>query len=314
MISRFSFRVSQPWIITLLLLSFFSCQDSEGLKPSTLADVIAQNDDFKILQTALRHAGYSDELRSENLTLFAPSDQAFIASGIASASSITALQPDSVRKLLQYYLLPGKYTVENLAVAGQKGISTAAKTKLYFKKRNEIVYANGSRIISGDIKADNGILHIIDRPFVAPSGNLMEVISSYPEYSLFTTAVNELIINDEIKQIFTADTSSYTVFVPTNAAFGTQFNLKTDQDIKLINKNFLKSIISYHIVRTRIFVTDMAPGSSLTSISKIPISVQIATDVRLLGRGNMAEFATILRKDVMATNGLVHGTNLVLIP
>ncbi len=304
---------SRTILLPLLAALLFACQDSEEMKPTTIADIIARNDDFSILRSALRHAGYSDELRTENLTFFAPNNQAFTSAGI-TAQTITRLDPDSLRKVFQYYLLPGKYSAEELAATGQNGVSTVARTNIFFKKKNEIVYANGSRILSGDIKTDNGTLHVIDKPFTPPVGNLLEVIAAHPQYSLFNVAVSELLINDEIKQIFMADTSRYTVFAPTNQAFAEGLSISTPEAVRLANKTVLKNIISYHIVRSRIFSGDFSAGSSLTAISLIPISVQITPDIKLLGRTNGVDFATIIQKDMMATNGLVHGIDRVLKP
>lgn len=310
--SRLFLHIGQSFIVVFLLLTFFSCKDSEGLKPKTIADLISENEDFTILRAALRHAGYSDELRTENLTFFAPNDQAFISAGIADASAVTAIKSDSLRTILQYYLLPKKYTVEELATAGSAGVTTVAKTNLFFKKKNESVFVNGSKIVTGNIKADNGTVHIIDKPFTAPTGNLLAVIKANSQYSLLAVAIEELLINEELKQILTADTASFTFFAPTNAAF-VQFGLATESAIKLTNKTALKNIIFYHIIRDRVFTSDLVPGS-VTSISRLPITVVLTPEIGLLGRANELQYAHLIQKDLMATNGLLHGIDRVLKP
>lgn len=132
----------------------------------------ADTDTFSILVSALVNAGLSGALADESATytVFAPTNEAFEAIGINSADDLPT--GDTLTNLLQQHVLIGSavnsvsaYTLngqlvdtwdgsgENISIAIVDGDSVATQRNLEVQ---------GSTVISADIYATNGVIHVID--------------------------------------------------------------------------------------------------------------------------------------------------------
>ena len=76
---------------------------------NTIGDILNTNTNFSILKAAVTKAGLMNAVSDKNnvFTVFAPSDQAFLYSGI-SAAVINALPAATVTSIVQYHIIPGK--------------------------------------------------------------------------------------------------------------------------------------------------------------------------------------------------------------
>ena len=90
-----------------------SCSESDKdlVKPKTITDVIFENEQFSILKEIIVGAKMGDALRTDELTLFAPNNAAFLRSGIR-ADSILAL--DSAESFVKYHILGKPYKFSGL--------------------------------------------------------------------------------------------------------------------------------------------------------------------------------------------------------
>jgi uncharacterized surface protein with fasciclin (FAS1) repeats len=100
----------------------------------------------------------------------------------------------------------------------------------------------------------------------------------------------------------------FTVFAPTDEAFaklpaGTIENL-----LKPENKAKLQRILTYHVVAGRVMASDVATMSSAMAVSGDTIT--IATH----DSGVLAGNARVLKTDIVATNGVIHVIDTVMLP
>lgn len=98
------------------------------------------------------------------LTVFAPTDAAFIAAGFPTEASIKAAPPYVLRKILLYHVIPARVFSGDLA-AGSVGTAqgtnvTIAVSPATVKGTNS---ANVSKIIATDVITTNGVVHVIDQ-------------------------------------------------------------------------------------------------------------------------------------------------------
>ncbi len=151
-------------IDTVLVPSTFQLTQEPAV-PATVVDVALSNSDFSILVAALQKADLVGALQGEGpFTVFAPTNAAFeklIANlGISAADLLN--QPD-LSKVLLYHVVSGKVMSTDLS----DGL--AAKTlngeNLVFDL-NGGVKVNASNVISADIVAGNGVIHVIDTVLV----------------------------------------------------------------------------------------------------------------------------------------------------
>jgi uncharacterized surface protein with fasciclin (FAS1) repeats len=96
----------------------------------------------------------------------------------------------------------------------------------------------------------------------------------------------------------------FTVFAPTDAAFAKI--PKADLDALLKDKAKLTAILTYHVVPAQVKAADVKAGDAPTVNGK-------TLSVRTEG-GVMVNNAKVIKVDVMASNGVIHAIDTVLIP
>lgn len=112
----------------------------------------------------------------------------------------------------------------------------------------------------------------------------------------------------------------FTVFAPTNAAFGRLAPGTVDTLLKPENKSSLVKVLTYHVVPGRISAADLRSrietggGSmTLTTVEGDPLTVTLTSNIITLTdvNGNKSYVET---GDVRQSNGVVHVVNGVVIP
>ena len=132
------------------------------MKQMDVVDMAAHTGQFNTLVAALQAAGLEDTLRGEGpFTVFAPTDKAFAK--LPEGTLAELLKPENKEKLvsiLTYHVIPGKvYSKEVVNLSSGK---TVNGKEVKFKVEGDNVYADAAQIVKTDIKASNGVIHIID--------------------------------------------------------------------------------------------------------------------------------------------------------
>ena len=101
----------------------------------------------------------------DNLTLFAPLDDAFAAlSAKTYYGYLNEKNRDKLQKLVNYHFVEGIYGNENIEdVITTKSINGL---DLEIKKINGILYVNGAEVVEANIKFSNGIIHLTNRVLI----------------------------------------------------------------------------------------------------------------------------------------------------
>jgi uncharacterized surface protein with fasciclin (FAS1) repeats len=144
-----------------------------GSVPSYAADIVdtaVKAGQFSTLAAALKAAGLIDTLKGKGpFTVFAPTDAAFAKLPAGTVENL--LKPENKAKLVQiltYHVVPGK--IMSTSLAGKK---TDAKTvegrNISIDATMGSVKVNGANVVSADIPADNGVIHVIDAVLI-PKG------------------------------------------------------------------------------------------------------------------------------------------------
>jgi len=122
-------------------------------------------------------------------------------------------------------------------------------------------------------------------------------------FNTLVTAVKAAGLVDTLK-----GTGPFTVFAPTDEAFaklppGTIENL-----LKPENKAKLQSILTYHVVPGKVMAEDVVKLNSAKSVEGQNIAI------KTMNGGVMVENAHVVKTDVMASNGVIHVIDTVLLP
>lgn len=98
----------------------------------------------------------------------------------------------------------------------------------------------------------------------------------------------------------------YTVFAPTDAAF--KKVPKTTLRALLANKAKLKAVLLYHVVAGKVTAADVVKLRSAKTLNGKKVRIRVS------GANVFVNTSKVVKADVMATNGVIHVVNRVLIP
>jgi uncharacterized surface protein with fasciclin (FAS1) repeats len=98
----------------------------------------------------------------------------------------------------------------------------------------------------------------------------------------------------------------YTVFAPTDAAFAKV--PRQTLDALLADKAKLKAVLLYHVVSGKVVAADVVKLSSARTLEGKRVRIKVA------GTNVFVNTAKVTKPNVMASNGVIHVVNRVLIP
>lgn len=138
----------------------------------TILDV-ADEAGFSTLVAAVKAAGLDGALDhpGDLYTVFAPTNEAFAALGDETIQALLA-DPDTLRNILLYHVIPGT-VVDSVAAAELVGFDIQAGNgqSLMLSTNGDSLFVNKATIIAADVKAVNGVIHVIDEVLLPPSHN-----------------------------------------------------------------------------------------------------------------------------------------------
>jgi uncharacterized surface protein with fasciclin (FAS1) repeats len=123
---------------------------------------------FKTLVSLVKKAGLVGALSGPGpLTVFAPTDAAFAKVPAATLAALGANRA-KLRAVLLYHVVKGSYTATKIEKL--MSIKTLAGGSLPVHVSAGKVYVGGARVITPNVTASNGTIHIIDRVLIPPAG------------------------------------------------------------------------------------------------------------------------------------------------
>ncbi|WP_167445674.1 fasciclin domain-containing protein [Flavobacterium limicola] len=304
----------------------FSCTNDEPKEVTPLKSIVdiakADPANFSILIDALKKTGLEATLaNSGSYTVFAPTNAAFTAAGVTSASINALTAPadataiSNLRLLLQNHvitlgtraddLLAAGYTRTFAAVRVPASASSNVNINIFVNKVGDDVLINGgvanggAKVTTANIEASNGILHVVDGVIFLPTivnhikanpslSSLLSVVTSAPQASVLTT------LNGATAA------APLTVYAPENAAF----TAATATNGYLVGKSDAQvtSILRYHLENG-----NRAPSSTSSYSTSADVAV---TTLFTPNRFTILQ-GTVKIKDVVGTtNGTVKTFNI----
>jgi uncharacterized surface protein with fasciclin (FAS1) repeats len=125
-----------------------------------IVDIAVSADCFKTLVTAVQAAGLVETLKSPGpFTVFAPNDEAFAKLPPGTIQTLVQNIPQLTR-ILKYHVVPGKLKKTDLAKLGSVTSFEGSTIPIDCSEGFEVKNAT---VLTADIEADNGVIHVIDR-------------------------------------------------------------------------------------------------------------------------------------------------------
>lgn len=111
----------------------------------------------------VQQAGLTEALETGELTVFAPTNDAFKAVPAATMDELSR-DPEKLKSVLTYHVVPTK--VKASSIDGVSAIATVNGAKLNVSRAGDFIAVDDGMVVEADIVADNGLIHEIDRVLV----------------------------------------------------------------------------------------------------------------------------------------------------
>ena len=288
----------------------------------TVVDHAVNNSNFSSLVAALGAAdGDLVNVLSGTgpFTVLAPDDTAFATflDGAALADVDTAV----LSQILLNHVISGAITSTDLVALGEGYSNTNASgpnmnnLSIYFSTSNGVMFNGASTVETANIVGTNGIIHtvdtVIDLPTIATFATTNPALSNL--VAALQYADTGMPTVPYINTVSDAEAGPFTVFAPTDNAFG---NLLTELNVSALTDiptSTVDAVLTYHIVNGNIQSSMLTSGTVTTLGGNITAD---ATNFTLTdANGRVSDIVTSL-VDIQAVNGVVHviDNNVILPP
>jgi uncharacterized surface protein with fasciclin (FAS1) repeats len=117
---------------------------------------------FNTLVAAVKAAGLVETLKGKGpFTVFAPTDAAFAKLPAGTVEALLA-DPQKLASILTFHVVPGKVMAADIVKANGAKPATANGQSLDIVVRDGKVLVNGANVVTADVVASNGVIHVID--------------------------------------------------------------------------------------------------------------------------------------------------------
>lgn len=336
-------------ILLTTLFMVISCEKEDNIETSkedglTIVETAQGQDALTSLVSALITADVNEgtdlvgTLSSEGpFTVFAPTNDAFAAllGQLDGFDSLEDFDTDEERailaKILTYHVVAGTAAASTDLSDGMM-VTTVQGEDLTISLEGGVFIDDATdmnaQVIIPDVEASNGIVHVIDKVLLPQeiidalnagemeneTGTLVDIVVATEALSILEAAV----IKADLAATLSSD-GPFTVFAPTDDAFvalldilGDEYNSLDDFDT-MEEMALLKDILLYHVIAAEVKSTDLAPGQVPTALPDNSIEVIASGDTFVIGDASGTD-ANITGVDIMASNGVAHTIDKVLLP
>ena len=154
---------------------------------------------------------------------------------------------------------------------------------------------------SDDMMSEEGVE--VGGAMMVPSKNIVENAVGSSDHTTLVAAVTQAGLAETL-----SGTGPFTVFAPTNEAFGKVPKATLDNLMKPEMKADLTKILTYHVVAGALKAADLKDGQELTTVQGQKLMVSVKDGKVMVGGANV----TIA--DVISSNGVTHVIDGVLMP
>ena len=321
---------------------------TEPTADTSVLDLAIEAGQFSTLIAAIDAAGLGETLEGEGpFTVLAPTDAAFEAAFDALGITAEELLADTetLTAILTYHVLPQEADSQLVATLDGSSVATVNGQSVDINVVDGQIMANQATVVSADLIADNGIVHVIDAVLLPPDiaealgvamaeEGMEEETTTTTEATTTTTEAMEPTIAEIVAEAAAGDPAEFTVllaaletaglvdalngegpftvFAPTDAAFAALLEELGITAEDLLANPDLANILLYHVVSGEFMAADVieiAPADVPTLYEENTVAIAVVD-----GSVVINDVATVITPDVMASNGVIHVIDAVLVP
>ncbi|HSG09302.1 MAG TPA: fasciclin domain-containing protein, partial [Longimicrobiales bacterium] len=261
----------------------------------SIAATAAASSGLTTLVAALSAAGLVDALAGDGpFTVFAPVNAAFAALGDGVIGNL--LDPanlDLLTSILTYHVVPGAAVYAGELSDGQT-VTTLQGENLAIGVSAEGVTVNGANVTSINIRASNGVIHLVDGVLV-PELDIVETAIVTPQTQTLVAAVAAGGLVSTLQS-----EGPFTVFAPINEAFEALGSTAIENLLDPANQAILQKVLTYHVIAGDIRAADLTNGASVQTVQGTNVTIDLSGDLP------MVNGASIIATDIVVGNGVIH--------
>ena len=307
-------------IILFTAINLTACEKSEADEPmlpspssTTITSQVSTSASLTLLKSAVVKAGLASTLDGAGpYTVFAPTDDAFIASGITS-SVINSLSADKLKSILLYHVLASKILSTGVPAGPNAKVVTASGDSFFVTNNLNGVFVNGLKVTTADLPASNGVIHTLGKVLMPPAGNIVDVAAADTTFSFLVAAVLRASKGSTNVAAVLSGNTPLTVFAPTNNAFRAA-GFATIDAINAVDPNTLTTILTYHVVAGRVFSSDLVNAAQPSTVNGGKVIVSLSSNSAAIKGNSNPSASNIAVTNIMASNGVIHVIDQVLLP
>ena len=301
---------------TVFIINNRPAQDQPGIFELALT---RSDPSLKTLAALVAAADLDDNLSGGEFTVFAPTDEAF--NELPDGTISTLLNEDGRRTLsgiLTYHVVQGAVFAGDLPERRIE-VKTLAGDTLVVERDGDEVTVNGTPVLAADVKARNGVVHVIGRvlsPDDKPqpthstsvaSQSIGELLDDVGELSTLRAAVRAAGFSDSVRT-----GGPYTVLAPTNEAFDALPDGTLNTLLQHSNVEDLRSVLRLHFIGSEATAQQAVAAGEVESRNGADLQFVLENGQLFVeGPSNRAK---VIRTDIDANNGIVHVIDTVLLP
>lgn len=267
-----------------------------------IVDTAVDAGSFNTLVAAVKAAGLVDTLKGDGpFTVFAPSDAAFAKLPHGTVENL--LKPenrDQLVAVLTYHVVPGK--VKAADVVNRSFAPTVNGQRADIEVRDGNVFVDNARVVSTDIGASNGVIHVIDSVILPETNNIVDIANSAGQFGTLLAAAKAAGLADTLMS------GEFTVLAPTDDAFAKLPHGTVQNLLKPENREQLRSILLYHVIPGRVYADQAITAARADTAQGQAVNFAINKG-RLQVNG-----ANVIDTDITASNGVIHVIDRVILP
>lgn len=272
-----------------------------------LMDVVGSRDQLSDFETLIEAAGLADNLAKDGpFTVFAPTNAA-----LATFDALATTADATVTDILLYHIVNGQYN--SPALANFSTMPTLLGEHVAISvEGGEIMLNDVVKIITTDVEAENGIIHIVDALLLPPVNSLItadkgsrgktldEVLTDDGRFTTFLALAETAGLDVALADLG----QTHTVFAPTDAAFE-----KLSEDLMADMQADPETFVSYLLVNDLLGINQIATDEYIPTVEGRPLFVSINEDAQVQINGQpLTEF------NIVAANGIIHVVESVPVP
>jgi transforming growth factor-beta-induced protein len=271
---------------------------------------------FEILAAALEAAGVERAFDgNRHFTVFAPTNEAFqeLLDELGLSAAELLADKSLLTAVLLYHVTRGDRYAAGLVASGFARMLDGNGASI--STEDGQAYINDSRIVAVNIRARNGLVHVIDKVLLPPTDgiwargragepSIYQIAKTTPGFGILAAALEAAGLEE------TFDGSRhFTVFAPTDDAFVALLGeLGLSAEELLEDKETLTAVLLYHVTRGSRFAQALLASGSVRMLDGNGASITTEQGQAYINDSKIVEV------NIRARNGVVHVIDQVLLP